>query len=323
MALNPQSEYLPIHLQTLLVDSVRTFDIYLRLKGRMVLYHSGGDQFTVEVRSQLMANGIDVLYIGSGDRGAYNRYVEENLDSILSNPLLAPRERAEIAHRSITNIARTLFENPRSQTIQRYKSAIGATMDFVMREDEAVGTLIRLTEHDFTTYIHSVNVGIFAIGLAKALLGDDPTHNMHELASGFFLHDIGKCAIPLEVLNKPGPLNESEWNIMRRHPWEGYRILKEMDALTEEAKYIVMEHHERHDGNGYPRHLKGDQIHPYSKICCIADVFDALTSVRPYKDSKTPFLALNIMKEQMRNEFDPDFFARFVLMFAEGKQPKR
>lgn len=323
MTTTPEMGYLPIHLHTLLLDSVRSFDIYIRIKERMVLYHAGGDRFTADVRSQLIANGIEVLYISMGDRDAYDRYVEENLGIILTSPLLDTRQRAEIAHRSISNIARSLFENPRSQTIQRYKSAIGATMDFVMEEDEAVGTLIRLTSHDFTTYIHSVNVGIFAIGLAKALLGDDPAHNMQELASGFFLHDIGKCATPLEVLNKPGPLNEEEWKIMRRHPFEGYRLLKELDALTEEAKYIVMEHHERHDGSGYPRRLSGNQIHPYSKICLIADVFDALTATRPYKDSKTPFVALSIMKEEMRSEFDPDFFARFVLMFAEGKQQKR
>ncbi len=95
---------------------------------------------------------------------------------------------------SISNAARTLFETPQMQTIVRYKSAINATMDFIMKEGGAVSNLIRLTSHDFTTYIHSVNVGIFAIGLAKALLATDPSHNMNELASGFFLHDIGKCS---------------------------------------------------------------------------------------------------------------------------------
>ncbi|MHB9027241.1 MAG: HD-GYP domain-containing protein [Candidatus Latescibacterota bacterium] len=315
-----ERDFFPIHLHMILVDSIRSFDIYIRIKNRMVLYHSGGDRFTAGVRDQLISNGIQALYIHKTDRGAYDRYIEDNLESVLSNPALDQRERAEIAHRSISNIAQTLFENPRSQTIVRYKAAIGATMDFVMHEEGAVGTLIRLTSHDFVTYIHSVNVGIFAIGLAKALLQDDPAHDMRELASGFFLHDIGKCAIPLEVLNKPGPLTDDEWKIMRRHPFEGYKLLDQFGALTEEAKYIVMEHHERHDGTGYPHGMKGYQINMYSKICCIADVFDALTSVRPYKESKTPFHALTIMKNQMHREFDPDFFARFVMMFAEQKQ---
>jgi HD-GYP domain-containing protein (c-di-GMP phosphodiesterase class II) len=322
MEQNPERDFFPIHLQMILMDSIRSFDIFIRIRDRMVLYHSGGDRFTADVRNQLIANGIQVLYIRKTDRKEYDRYIEDNLESILSNPAINQHERAEIAHRSITTIAQSLFENPRAQTIVRYKAAIGTTVDFVMNEETAVGTLIRLTSHDFVTYIHSVNVGIFAIGLAKALLRDDPSHNMRELASGFFLHDIGKCAIPLEVLNKPGPLTDAEWEIMRRHPAEGYKLLEQFGALTDEAKYIVMEHHERHDGSGYPRGIKGDQIHIYSKICCIADVFDALTSERPYKESKTPFHALTIMKSQMWQEFDPDFFTRFVLMFAEQRPPK-
>lgn len=317
-----EDQYFPIHLQTILVDSIRTFDIYIRVKGKMLLYHSGSDRFTPKVRDNLLANRIEVLYILKSGRAAYNRYIEENLSPILNNQLLSIGEKSSIAHSSITSIAQTLFNNPRAQTIVRYKSAISSVMDFILREKGAINNLIRLTSHDFTTYIHSVNVGIFAIGLAQALLAEDPSHNMHELASGFFLHDIGKCATPLTVLTKPGPLSEEEWIIMRRHPFEGYKLLEKLNELTKESRVIVMEHHERHDGRGYPRKLRGDRIHIYSKICCIADVFDALTSVRPYKARKTPFQALQIMKDEMRSEFDPHFFERFVLLFGEGKYKK-
>jgi HD-GYP domain-containing protein (c-di-GMP phosphodiesterase class II) len=312
-------KYFPINLQTLLLDSIRSFDIYIPMKGRKVLYHSGGDRFTVEVRNNLLANRITSLYIPKTDQEAYNRYIEENLKAILGNPALATNEKAEIAHNSITSLSKSLFENPRAQTITRYKSAISATMNFVMKDDTAITNLILLTSHDFCTYIHSVNVGIFATGLAKALLADDPSHNMNEIACGFFLHDIGKCYTPLDVLNKKGPLTEEEWMVIRRHPSDGYELLQKMDNLTEESRIIVMEHHERNDGRGYPRRLRGDQIHDYSKICCIADVFDALTAVRPYKGSKSLFQALKIMKEEMRHEFDPRFFEEFVLLFSGEK----
>jgi HD-GYP domain-containing protein (c-di-GMP phosphodiesterase class II) len=315
-------QYFPIHLQTILVDSIRTFDVFINIQGKMVLYHTGGDRFTAEVRNNLLANRIMALYILKTDRAAYNRYIEKNLGAILVNPALTSTERADIAYTSITILSQSLFENPRAQTIVRYKSAIFATMNYIMREDGAIKNLIRLTSHDFNTYTHSVNVGIFAIGLAKALLADDPSHNMNELASGFFLHDIGKCFTPLPVLNKPGPLTEEEWEIIRRHPAEGYALLKQMNALTPESRVIIMEHHERHDGKGYPRQLSGNQIHVYSKICRIADVFDALTSMRPYKESKTPFQALQTMKDEMRSEFDPYMFEQFVLLFGGGKIKK-
>jgi len=317
-----EPEFFPVYLQTILVDSLRAFDIYIPLKGKMVLYHAGGERFNAQVKDNLLRNKIDILYLPKTDLEAYNRYLEENLEAILKNPALSPSAKAEVAHASMSNTARVFFENPRSQTITRYKSTVNATMNFVMKDGSAIPNLIRLTSHDFTTYIHSVNVGIFATGLAKALLATDSSHDMRELAVGFFLHDIGKCATPLNVLNKPGPLDDEEWNVMRRHPFEGFQLLEKLNAATKESRVIVMEHHERHDGKGYPRRLKGDQIHIYSKICCIADVFDALTSVRPYKESKTPFQALQIMKDQMRSEFDPVFFERFVLLFSEGPYSK-
>jgi HD-GYP domain-containing protein (c-di-GMP phosphodiesterase class II) len=311
--------YFPIQLSYLLIDSIRSFDVFIKVKGKMVLYHSGSDRFTSEVRDNLLENNITVLYIKKTDREVYNRYLEENLVTILQESKIGVAEKAEIAHESVNSIAKSLFEAPRAQTITRYKSIISTTMDFIMKEEDAITNLIKLTSHDFATYIHSVNVGIFAIGLAKELLKSHKGHNMKELAAGFFLHDIGKCAIPLTVLNKRGPLTTYEWEIMRKHPYEGYKLLEKYNSLTDEAKYIVMEHHERHDGRGYPRKLQGGQIHLYSKICCIADVFDALTSRRPYKKPHTSFHALQIMKNEMYDEFDPDFFSKFVFLFSNVK----
>ena len=103
---------------------------------------------------------------------------------------------------------------------------------------------------------------------------------------------------------------------MRSHPCQGYAILSEAGELSEECRIIVMQHHERQDGNGYPRRLRGDEIHSYSRICSIADVYDALTSERSYKKRFTPFEALTIMKEQMIDHFTTELFEKFVLLLA-------
>ena len=93
-----------------------------------------------------------------------------------------------------------------------------------------------------------------------------------------------------------------------------------MNSLSKEAKFIVMQHHERHNGKGYPNGLQGDEIHVYSKICCIADAFDALTAKRPYKKELSAFESLKIMQKDMRNEFDPYFFEQFVMLFSVKKK---
>jgi HD-GYP domain-containing protein (c-di-GMP phosphodiesterase class II) len=103
---------------------------------------------------------------------------------------------------------------------------------------------------------------------------------------------------------------------MRIHPYQGYKIMDQAGVMSEECRIIVMQHHERTDGTGYPRSLKDEEIHLYGKICCIADVFDALTAVRSYKQGMTPFDALKLMKSQMLHHFDKEIFSRFVGLFA-------
>jgi HD-GYP domain-containing protein (c-di-GMP phosphodiesterase class II) len=95
----------------------------------------------------------------------------------------------------------------------------------------------------------------------------------------------------------------------------GFRLLHDTKQITEESRLIVLQHHERHNGTGYPKKLRGDDIHIYGRICSVADVFDALVSKRPYKTQKTPFDALRIMKEEMLDHFHKDVFQTFVLLF--------
>jgi HD-GYP domain-containing protein (c-di-GMP phosphodiesterase class II) len=139
---------------------------------------------------------------------------------------------------------------------------------------------------------------------------------MHELAAGFFLHDIGKVRVDPSIINKPGRLTDEEMKQMRTHAYAGYEILSETKQLSEESKIIVLQHHERFDGTGYPFSLKGDEIHMYGRICSIADVYDALTSERSYKQKLGTFEALKVMKKEMINHFQKELFENFVLLFV-------
>jgi HD-GYP domain-containing protein (c-di-GMP phosphodiesterase class II) len=131
---------------------------------------------------------------------------------------------------------------------------------------------------------------------------------------GYFLHDIGKCMLPLSVLKKPGKLSQEDWVSMKKHPEWGYAILMETGHLTEEAAYISMQHHERPDGSGYPFGMK--DIHPCARICAIADIFDALISVRPYKSPMKPLDAIEIIKKEAYTEFDKSLVNTFIKMLG-------
>lgn len=228
-----------------------------------------------------------------------------------------PRTKQKLPTKVITFLAKTLFTSPGAEIIISYKKAIERLIDFIEHNEEGIRHLIRMTSSSYHEYNHAVNVGIFSTGLAMEIFADSAiNHNMVEIASGFFLHDIGKYTIPKHISRKTGPLSFDEWRIMKKHPENGYKILKKFNALTDEIGVIVLQHHERHDGKGYPAGLKGNKIHMYSKICSIADAFDALTSKRPYRIPKSSFNALAIMQTEMKDEFDPEFFSRFVLLFS-------
>jgi len=305
-------------------NTLQYFSIYLKVVNNFVLYHSGGEKLNEDVLNKLISNKISFIYIQKKDIDKYYEYLAENLAIILRDPKISLKEKAEVSNYSIRSIAYALFEKPNQKTLKQFKSSINSTTEFIINYEEAIYTLIRMTSNRFNIPTHSINVGIFATGLAKLLLGKDPGHRIHELASGFFLHDIGKSLQPPAIINKPGPLTHSEWKTMKQHPAEGFKLLMNYNYTGEEIKIIVTQHHERNNGRGYPLGLRGNEIHMYSKICCIADVFEALTSQRPYKKrNESSFNAFLIMRNEMMKEFDPYFFQQFVLLFRNAYEPER
>ena len=159
--------------------------------------------------------------------------------------------------------------------------------------------LVQLTDirmHDTYTFAHSVNVSVLSaiIGKDSGLSSDD----MKILVMGGLLHDLGKICVPVEILNKPGRLTNEEFDTIKLHPMEGSKRIREFRWVLPKASILAAmaaQHHEHIDGSGYPKGLLGEQMHPLSKMVAIADVYDALTSERPYKKAYTPSVAYGIM----------------------------
>jgi len=244
------------------------------------------------------------------------KVVPEGLREMISDPNLAPAKKAQAVQQYSQEMMKNLLESPTAENIGEVMTTISEIVDLIVTDNETNNYLLNITSHDFATYTHSVNVGILSISLAKALYGQSDSHDMHALGAGFFLHDLGKVRVNLSIINKPGKLNDQEWQEIRKHPNHGFDILTETDKLDKESRIIVLQHHERNDGTGYPLGIKGDDIHPYGRICSVADVYEALTSIRPYKPQMPPFEALRIMQKEMLHHFHRNVFERFVLLLA-------
>ncbi len=180
----------------------------------------------------------------------------------------------------------------------------------VERNPGAIISLARLKSADDYTYMHSVAVCALMVALSRQLgLDAELTRN---LGLAGLLHDLGKALMPMEVLNKPGKLTDDEFAIIKRHPAEGHRLLVEGGAVGDLQLDVVLHHHEKMDGSGYPDHLKGEEISLYARMGAICDVYDAVTSNRPYKAGWDPAESIRRMAEWCNGHFDGHLFQAFV-----------
>jgi putative nucleotidyltransferase with HDIG domain len=180
----------------------------------------------------------------------------------------------------------------------------------VARNPSALVSLARLKTHDDYTYMHSVAVCALMVSLARQLGLDEAQTREAGLAG--LLHDLGKSAMPLAVLNKPGKLTDAEFALMREHPQRGYDALRDVGTAGEATMDVVLHHHERMDGKGYPHGLAGEQISLLARMGAVCDVYDAVTSNRPYKEAWDPGEAVARMASWAPAHLDPVVFQNFV-----------
>lgn len=174
--------------------------------------------------------------------------------------------------------------------------------------------LTMIKSYDEYLFNHSVNVGILSMALGESS-GLDATA-LRELGLGSLLHDLGKIHVPETITRAPRKLTEEEWEIMKRHPMDGMRLLEQMGVQSEIALRVVKEHHINHDRTGYPTLAPGEEPHPYSMIVHIADTYDAMTTVRVYQGPADPSQAISRMKVLAGSAFEPQMLDRFVEMLG-------
>jgi putative nucleotidyltransferase with HDIG domain len=201
--------------------------------------------------------------------------------------------------------------------LEKIQSKDGSTarakiIEVIEREGGATATILLLNslrEYDDYTFTHSVNVAVISAAIARNLgLGDA---FVDSVAHAALLHDIGKLYVPRAVIHKAARLLPNEWQLMKRHPIDGERILRE-ERLDLVSRRVAYEHHMRHDLTGYPAPKEGFEVHKASEIVRIADTYDALTTKRPYRRQINPYEAIKLMERGSGSEFRKDYFLAFM-----------
>lgn len=301
------------------LDTTPPFTIYTRSGDQeFTVFHPSDHLYQASVHGIIFRDEISELFVAEDERAKFHAYAGEHLGEILDDPLIPDDILASLLHGILSACSDRVLESSTRESLVTYRDSIVVFADWMLENDQAPDYLIPLALTSSRTNDHPVNVGIYAFALARELLaGNGKRHDFHGIAMGFFMHDVGQTAIPRDIIEKRGPLTEEEWAIIRTHPEKGVQILKESGIASKAALLIIRQHHERQNGSGYPEGLSNGDIHIYSRICAIADAFDAFTAERPYRDQTSSFTALETMYREMKQEFDPELFTQFVRLVGK------
>lgn len=283
---------------------------------------SAGAVVTLKAGTKLTDMNITQMRMSRVVAGAF-------IDSKNSETRVISSINSEIKESAISNIhslADNFMDSSKGVT-QSDIDAIGNTteelIDELASKKDILINIADIKMYDDYTYHHSLSVAIMAIAIGLEMGYD--RHKLDELGIAGLLHDIGKVSVPIEIINKKGRLTEEEYNIVRLHPVYAAEHLKARKLVSDDCCAGIIGHHERWDGLGYPMHLKGEQIHEYARILAVADVYDALTSNRPYRVPAPPNEAIEFIMGGMYSHFDENVvkaFLRKVAPFPTGSRVK-
>lgn len=198
--------------------------------------------------------------------------------------------------------------------IRAVKGTVGNIVDELLVNRNILFSLSDIRAFDDYTFAHSVNVCILSI-MTGITMGYHQSQ-LNELGVGALLHDIGKMRVSLKVLNKPGELTREEFREIKKHPEFGFKILREYHDLSLLSSHVAYQHHERWDGQGYPRNLAGDKILEYARIVAVADVYDALLANRPYRPPYSINQGINVLKRMSGIYLDPTCVTALIANIA-------
>lgn len=256
--------------------------------------------------------GVDIAP-ASRHANAAERERERRLRSFSPKEL----EQAERTLAEATPIVRNIVAEARMSGVARLEHAtpvIDQILSAARDNGAALIAMSRLKDRDQTTYLHSLAVSALLTCFGRCLGFDEAA--VRELALGGLLHDIGKTAVPVVILAKTGSLTPAELALIRTHPQQGFEMLQRIEGVSRTVLDICLHHHERYDGRGYPDGLAGEAIPPVARMAAICDVYEAMTTVRPYKRAWSQRETIDMMQAS-KGHFDTALFDTFLSQLAE------
>lgn len=289
-------------------------DLYLYYQGQYLLFRPKNLRWKMEDTQKLAGFGVQHLFIPFENESAHHNFLETNLARIIKDHSVEPNEKSKILYDASATILEGIFKNPdQPESIQRSVKIIESSLDHLSKRENFF-ELMKLATSDFSEYTHAIHTSAYAVTLAREM-GLTSLDEISSIGIGSILHDIGKVKIDEKIRINDGHLTDEERKEFEKHPIYGYELVKKSGAASELAEKIILMHHERPNGSGYPYKLSGDFL-VLAKIVGICDCFDSLTSHRPFRQGHSPINALRMMQNELADEYDQNILTAFIRMLA-------
>jgi HD-GYP domain-containing protein (c-di-GMP phosphodiesterase class II) len=300
--------FFPVHLDSV-DDDILEMDLYIRYEGdEPTLYRARGVDFSEPERERLAEQRIEFLYVPMSQHGIYRQALNRRLEGLFRTPDVSKVERGRLLRAACHRMIEDVMAFPGNPGVVAAIQEVGQVFARLIEENETdFSYVLDMSEHDYYTTTHMVNVGVGCGLLIKAIGGVDQ-EAIALMVQGGLLHDVGKRGVPPEILNKEGKLTDEEWEQIRRHPTIGYDELVAAPDVNATVLDMTRDHHERLDGKGYPDGIAGEEIGFAARVCAVVDVYDAMSTARPYRGPIPPDETLRRMAEDVGTQFDGEIF---------------
>jgi HD-GYP domain-containing protein (c-di-GMP phosphodiesterase class II) len=316
---SPISGYVPMRVSVLRSVETAAVDLFVQYDRRTppVLYCRAGTCIDAQHFAELAEAGIEQVYVAQGDFASFSSLLLNSLESYLQKDSIPQTERfaalqvamsVEIEH-SLRLVDCSKFQSV-AEKVGRQLVGLLAASDVLPRD------LFRIAQHDFNTFAHVTNVASYIVILAEQLGVRDPT-TLEQLAAGAMLHDAGKRFVPANILAKQGQLNPEEREVYETHPQRGYMELCDRPGLEFAQLMMIYQHHERIDGRGFPVRIPGDEIHPWTKLLSVVNVFDGMTTKRANRRPAPLEQVLEYQRQQAGTQFDPEVVKCWISLMSK------
>ncbi len=319
-----ESAFVPITVDILESIGDSSVDVYILRNGdkRPLLFRSKNYPLKDRDWNDLKQQESLRLVVREDEVGNLDQRYEETLVDIVKGENVEVEQKCEAVYNVSYNWMQRVFETSNPEYVfQTSEQMLPMVLDVIFSDSDAAHNFIVKASVDYALYSHSLNVCLFGVSLAHRMIGISKQEALTRYGPGFLWHDLGKLLFPKELWDKEEDDGEGDdIETIRQHTIKGVEMVKEFTDLSEESESIILHHHERLDGSGYPFGLRGADISVGARICAIVDRFDHLSTSKEEHQRMVSFEALREIRQETPHRFDEDVFKEFVKMFLSPSE---